>query len=51
MLRILVVDDESISRKMVSSILEKNLFTTATAENGKECMRKCKSTPQNFTPS
>lgn len=40
MLRIMVVDDEPISRKMVSSILEKNQFITATAENGRDCLRK-----------
>lgn len=39
-LRILVVDDEPITRKMVSIGLEKNRFIVANAENGKDCLRQ-----------
>jgi pilus assembly protein CpaE len=38
--KILVVDDEPITRKMVSTILEKNGFSAATAENGRDCLRQ-----------
>ena len=40
MLKILVVDDEPITRKLVSAILEKNGFSAATAENGLDCLRQ-----------
>jgi pilus assembly protein CpaE len=39
-LKILVVDDESITRKMVSTVLAKNHFVVGNAENGKDCLRQ-----------
>jgi len=39
-LKILVVDDEPITRKMVTTILEKNGFSAASAENGRDCLRQ-----------
>jgi len=38
--KILVVDDEPITRKMVSSLLERKQFTVGIAENGKDCLEK-----------
>jgi pilus assembly protein CpaE len=37
--KILVVDDEPITRKMISTMLERNQFSVAVAENGKDCLR------------
>jgi pilus assembly protein CpaE len=39
-LKIMVVDDDPITRKLVSSLLGKNQFTVANAENGKDCLQQ-----------
>ena len=44
--RILIVDDDDDIRQLLKYNLEKNGFTTETASNGQECLRKIK----NFSP-
>ena len=44
--RILIVDDDDDIRQLLKYNLEKNGFTSETASNGQECLRKIK----NFSP-
>jgi two-component system cell cycle response regulator len=39
--RILIVDDSSVSRRILETILAKDYYTTDSAENGKDALDKC----------